>query len=90
MHMRPDAAPLRPDELIRLRRLLRGGVLDKQLEAAEVAAQLGLDRRTVLNLVRAGAFPGAWKPAENRVRIPITAVEDYIRAHAVQSEEAAA
>lgn len=82
MKVRTDAQPLRPDELIRLRQILRTPVVDDYLEAAKVAAKLGLSKRTVLDLAHAGEFDGAWgtafKPAHNRLRIPAAGVAAYI------------
>ena len=78
MKVRRAAAPLEPAELVELRALLRrvrkGEVLPQDMDAGEVAKALGLKRRAVLDAVREGEFPGAYKPAPNRVRIPVAAV----------------
>lgn len=70
MRMRRDAAPLSPAELIALRRLLRQPVVDDSLKPREVARKLGLNRLTVLAMVKRGEFPNAFKPSANVVRIP--------------------
>jgi len=94
--MRPDAKPLAPHELIRLRAMIRDvaevPAIDAYLESAEVARMLGLHKRTVLDLAHAGEFDGDWgkafKPAYNRVRIPKTGVQVYIERRAVFSRSA--
>lgn len=68
--------PLEPHELAGVRELLiRGEELfgnGEDLDAGAVAKMVGLTRRTVLDHIREGtAFPNAYKPAHNRVRIPL-------------------
>lgn len=66
---------------------LRHQALEQQLDAAAVAKVLGFkSKRTVLDLVREGAFPGAWKPCHNQVRIPVSAVHSFLEKRAVQPE----
>ena len=83
--MRRDAGPLSPAELIEFRRLVRHALaIEQQLDATAVAAMLGYkSKRTVLDLVRSGAFPGAWKPAHNVVRIPASSVHAFLEARRV-------
>lgn len=78
--MRRDAEPLTPAELIEWRRFFRHAqALEQQLDATEVAKILGYkSKRTVLDLVRDGAFTGAWKPSHNQVRIPLSAVNAFL------------
>lgn len=97
MKVSPRSAPLQPEELRRVRELLvraaRGEILEEHLSPADVAERVGLSRRQVLELVRAGkAFPNATKPFANVVRIPASDVVSFLRKHRVQaralSEEA--
>lgn len=80
-----DAEPLRPDELMRLRKLLRVQVLGDYLDSAVIAKRLSLCKRTILDLANAGAFDGNWgvafKPSPNRLKVPLAGVDAYIRAH---------
>jgi excisionase family DNA binding protein len=89
MQTSPDALPLRPEECRRirffLRRIEKGEVLETQLDSDEVAKRLGYTNRRVLNLVRDGAFPNAWKPAHNQVRIPVSDVLAFMEARQVQT-----
>lgn len=93
MRVRRDAEELRPEELIKLRALLSRVDLDHYLESSEVANRLGLHNRTVLDLSRAGEFDGKWgkafKPAHNRVRIPIKGVRAWMEKNAMHAEAAA-
>lgn len=66
---------LSPPERAKMRELLarveRGELLEDEFDAREVAKMVGLKPRAVLDLARTGvAFPHAYKPAHNRVRIP--------------------
>ena len=84
MRRSPMAQPLSPAELASVRRLLASGtVVDDYEDAAVVARKLGLGKRTVLDLARDGEFDGEWgnafKPAPNRLRIPLRGVDAYIR-----------
>jgi len=91
MKVRRDAEPLRPDELILLRGILRKPEVDDYLDSAEVATKLGLAKQTVLHLAHSGAFNGPWgiafKPAHNRLRIPVKGVTAYIERNALQSAD---
>ena len=89
MKIAPDAEPLRPEELRALRCFLRQAkktpVLEEHLEPAEVAKRLALSKRTVLDLVRDGAFPHATKPFPNKVRIPVSDVLSFLRKNRPQA-----
>ena len=82
----PQAEAMTPAELVELRLLKREltrllvkvAPLSHDVPAAEAARRLGFaSTRTVLDLVRAGEFPGAWKPAPNRVHIPVAEIEAF-------------
>lgn len=86
MRVRRDAEPLTPEELVffrRMKRRMEGLERLDDVDAAEAARLLGVARRTVLDLVRAGELPGAWKPSHNRVRVPLAAIEAYRAARRV-------
>ena len=95
MRVSPKARPLDSAELAELRDLkreLRGllgparRVLGPFVPASEAARLLGFRNvRTVLDLVRAGFFPGAWKPAANRLHLPLGEIEAYIAARRVSA-----
>jgi hypothetical protein len=86
MKIRRDASPLTPAELIALRRLLRQPVVEQSYSAAQVASLLGYrSKRTVLNMVREGVFPHAFKPAFNMVRIPVSDVLAFQEARRVRT-----
>lgn len=53
---------------------------------AQVAAMIGLRVRAVLDLVQSGEFPGSYKPAHNRVRIPAEAVRAFKERRRIFSE----
>lgn len=101
LRLSPDASrPLSPADLLELRRLKRELVrlleraapLGHHLPAAEVARRLGFQSvRTVREIHAAGLFfRGAWKPAPNRLHIPVADVEEYLEAHRLQSPGAGA
>ena len=88
--MRRDAAPPSPAELIEWRRFFRHAkALEEQLDTATVATRLGFCKRTVLELVKAGEFRGAWKPSYNQIRIPLSAVNEFLEKRRVVPEEEA-
>lgn len=88
------ARPLDAAELVELRRLKaeltrlaeRAAPLGHHLPAAEVARRLGFQSpRTIREIHAAGVFfRGAWKPAPNRLHIPVADVEEYLEAHRLQ------
>lgn len=80
--------PLSAEEVAQVRQLLRRReLLEPDLDAGQVAKQVGLSRRTVLNHIREGtAFPNAHKPAHNKVRIPIGDVEAFKASRRVSQE----
>lgn len=87
MRQRRDATPLRPDELIALRQLLDTPIVEPTYSPKEVAAVLGYrSARAILDLVRkTDAFPKAFKPRPNVVRIPasdVLAFQEARRVHA--------
>lgn len=87
MRLKPAALPLRPDELVQVRALLRQGDPRPDLDAGEVARRLGLTRRTILDLCGVSeGFPNAWKPSHNRVRIPQRDVDAYKERRRVNQE----
>jgi len=96
MRVSPKARPLTLRELVELRtlarrvRVLLGGLaaLGPCVPSAVAARMMGLKPRTVQDLVRAGHFPGAWKPAPNRLHLPVAEVEAYIAARRVRAEDA--
>jgi len=92
--MSPKARPLTVAELVELRELtreLRGLVkvareLGQYVPASQAAAMMGFKSvRTLLDLVREGHFPGAWKPAANRLHLRVDEVIAYIEARRVQA-----
>lgn len=91
MSISPKAQPLTAAELVELRALrdeLRSllpkmAPLAQDVPCAEAARRLGLTSRTVRELAKAGELPGAWKPAENRLHIPVKSIEAYKERRAV-------
>lgn len=70
--------PLLPAEIRMLRRrVLSSAGLERHYTPAQVSELLQLSRRTVLDMVRDGELPGAWKPFANKVRIPASAIDAW-------------
>lgn len=89
MKTRMDATPLRPEELALFRKLIHSPVIEEDLDAREVAKLVGLTPRTILNMVRdTDEFPGAWKPAHNRVLIPKVDVAAFKQRRRVRQQSA--
>lgn len=83
---RRDAEPLRPDELVAVRRFLRKPVLEECLPAFKVAKLLSMKPETVLGWCKAGRhFPRAFKAARNAWRIPISDVLAWQERQRVQT-----
>lgn len=90
MKQSPQAAPLTPDDVRFFRALRRriesGDVLEQQLSPAEVALRTGLNKRVVLDMCqRPDGFPNASKPFPNKVLIPVSDVNDWLRRNRVQA-----
>lgn len=93
MRVSPKVRPLNTAELAELRDLKRdlrllleqSKALGPYVSAAKAARMLDLKPRTICDLVRDGHFPGAWKPAGNRLHLPVREVMAYIEARRVSS-----
>ena len=94
MKTQRDAAPLRTDELIELRKLMKllkaAPWLEVDLTPAQVAALCGFkNKRVVLDRIRAGKdFPNAYHSAANVIRVPAMDVVAYKQARRIQPSEA--
>lgn len=83
MKARRDAGPLAPAELIAVRKMIRKPVVEVCLSSVQVGKRLGFPSRTVLEWVKRGEFPKAFKPARNAVRIPESDVLAWQERHRV-------
>jgi excisionase family DNA binding protein len=81
--LRPDAKPLTPAELIAVRKLLRSPKVEEHLDAGTVASRLGLNKRTVLEMVKRGELV-ATKPFPNKVLIASSSVQAWLAKHLVK------
>src|SRR5438034_7750186 len=94
MKTRHDAAPLRTEELIELRKLMKllkaAPWLEVDLTPAQVAVLCGFkNKRVVLDRIRAGKdFPNAYHSAANVIRVPAMDVVAYKQARRIQPDEA--
>lgn len=80
-------------ERARMRELLaradKGLLLLEDFDARQVAKMVGLKPRAVLDLARRGeAFPNAYKPSHNRLRIPAQDVVAFKLSRRVTKEDA--